>query len=192
MTIEQKYKEASNNASDINQHIHTLRSYSEECNHITEMGVRGVVATWAFLAANPERFVCYDLERHANVDDAELLCIDADISFQFHEQDVLSADIEETDFLFIDTFHTGTQLEKELALHAGKVKRYIAFHDTHTFWEKGEPAYDGPASNCKYLPGEPDKGLRYAIEPFLVANPEWSIVYKTDVNNGLLIIKRNG
>jgi hypothetical protein len=47
-------------------------------------------------------------------------------------------EIEPTDMLFIDTFHVYEQLRRELALHAGKARRFIVLHDTTTFGEKGE------------------------------------------------------
>ena len=36
-----------NERSDINEHIPTLLKYAEECDHITEMGVRKGVSLWA-------------------------------------------------------------------------------------------------------------------------------------------------
>lgn len=186
MTIEKHFKHHSETPSDINEHLPKLREYAKKSKHITEMGVRTVVSTWAFLAGKPKKLVCYDLGRHPNVDEAELLAIDAKIEFEFHEKSVLEVEIEETDFLFIDTFHTATQLAKELELHAGKVRKYIGFHDTHTFWETGEPPYEttgGKGLDC-------GRGLRYALEPFLAAHPEWVVDYKTSANNGLTIIKR--
>ena len=186
MTIEKHFKHHSETPSDINEHLPKLREYAKKSKHITEMGVRTVVSTWAFLAGKPKKLVCYDLGRHPSVDEAELLAIDAKIEFEFHEKSVLEVEIEETDFLFIDTFHTATQLEKELALHAGKVRKYIGFHDTHTFWEKGEPPYEttgGKGLDC-------GRGLKYALEPFMAAHPEWQLEYTTSANNGLTIIKR--
>lgn len=46
--------------NDINEHMPTLVKYSKECDHITEMGVRGIGSTWAFLAGQPKRLVSYD------------------------------------------------------------------------------------------------------------------------------------
>lgn len=186
MTIQEHYNRECATPSDIFYHLPKLKEYASQCDHITEMGVRGVVSTWAFLMGRPKKLVCYDIGKYPRVDEAELLAIDADIEFEFHEKSVLEVEIEETDFLFIDTFHTATQLEKELALHAGKVKKFIGFHDTTTFWEKGEPAYEstgGKGLDC-------GRGLKYALEPFLKNNPEWVVDYKTNENNGLTIIKR--
>ena len=37
--------------SDINEHLAVMHKYADECNHITEFGVRTGVSTWAWLAS---------------------------------------------------------------------------------------------------------------------------------------------
>lgn len=184
MTIKEKYEFAKNNPSDINEHIESLYGFSLQCKKITEMGVRGVVSTWAFLNSRPERLICYDIGKHLNVDEALLLADKEGIAMEFIEANVLNIEIDETDFLFIDTFHSATQLERELQMHATKVNKYIGFHDTTTYWEKGEPSYEGMGDVAC------GRGLKYALEPFLENNPEWKIVYRTNKNNGLTIIEK--
>jgi hypothetical protein len=187
MTIEEKYAERVAEKSDINELLPHLRKYSKGCKHITEMGVRSVVSTYAFLVNKPKKFIGYDLGRYAEVDVAKELAEKAGIEFEFKQEDVLKAEIEQTDFLFIDTFHTATQLDRELKLHAGKVNKFIAFHDTNTYWEVGEPSNEAvadKATNC-------GRGMKFTLEPFLQKNPEWKIVFRTEINNGLIIIQRN-
>lgn len=180
-----RYDLAANTPSDINQLLPYLRAVAERCEHITEMGVRSPTSTWAFLAGNPKKLISYDIARWQGVDEVEDKAPKG--VFTFIEQDVLQADIEETDFLFIDTFHTATQLERELARHSGKVKKYIGFHDTTTFWENGEPPYEGIPADVAC-----GRGLKYALEPFLNNHPEWKYDFITQINNGLTIIKRVG
>ncbi len=48
MKIIDIYNNLCNEKSDINEHLPTLKRYAEKCDHITEMGVRSVVSTWAF------------------------------------------------------------------------------------------------------------------------------------------------
>jgi hypothetical protein len=60
--IENKYNELVNTSSDINEHLPTLRRYAEDCEHITEMGVRWVVSTYAFLVAQPKTLVSIDIQ----------------------------------------------------------------------------------------------------------------------------------
>lgn len=187
-TIQEKYEWAKNTTSDINEHIPVLKEYADKCEHVTEMGVRGVVSTYAFLNSNAKKVIGIDIVEHPNVLECQEIAENEGKDWTFICADVLKIEIEPTDFLFIDTFHTAAQLEKELALHADKVKKYIGFHDTTTFWLSGEyPANDLVASNQTNC----GRGLKYAIEPFLEKHPEWKVVYRTEKNNGLLIIERN-
>ena len=183
MTIQKKYEEKCQEPSDINQLLGYLKEYAEKCEHITEFGVRRPTSTYALLAAKPKRLVSYDIGRYPEVDEVESLATAEGLNFEFVLQDVLQADIEETDFLWIDTAHTATQCERELAKHANKARKYIGFHDYTTFFEIGEGAYNDSDIWC-------GRGLRYAVEPFLAKNPQWQIAFKTDINNGLLIIER--
>jgi len=176
-----KYNTLCNTPSDIYELLPYLHSYAKKCKHITEMGVRTPTSTYAFLAAKPDKLISYDISRSASVDEVEQLAPEI---FEFVLKDVLEAEIEETDFLFIDTYHTAGQLGKELSRHSGNVRSYIGFHDTYTFWEAGEEPYSGINEGAVT-----NKGLKYAIEPFL-AKGGWLISFMTDKNNGLLIIER--
>lgn len=183
--IIEKYDALCKTPSDINQLLPHLKAYAEKCEHITEMGTRAVVSTYAFLASKPKKLVCYDIGRWPEVDHAERMAAEAGIEMVFKLQDVLEADIEPTDFLFIDTYHSASQLELELARHADKARMYIGFHDIATYGRSAEPPYEGIAAhvNC-------GRGLLYAIEPFLEQYPEWKEAFRTEANNGLLILSR--
>ncbi len=179
--IKQKLRQLVELPSDINQHLYNLMGYAEGCNHITEMGVRGVVSTWAFLAANPKKFVGIDIV-DCPVEESKQFAEEAGIEYQFIKADTIDPnfEIEETDFLFIDTLHSYTQLKQELAKHAGKVRQYIGFHDTTTFGFQNEPG----------VVTTPYSGLRPAIMEFLEAHPEWQFQNTWDHNNGVTILKR--
>jgi len=176
MTIQQKYQERCNQVSDIYQHLPTLHNYAKECKRITEMGVRSVVSTWAFLAAKPDRLTSIDLEYSENIEKVVALADIEHIDFDFVKADVLTIEIEPTDLLFIDTWHTYTQLKQELALHASKAAKYIILHDTVTFGHIGE---DGK-----------DKGLLPAVYEFLAANEMWYLKEQYNNNNGLTVLAK--
>jgi hypothetical protein len=181
--IENAYAVCCNRPSDINALLPTLNRYAKECNHITEMGVREVVSTWAFLAASPKKMISYDLFTSPNINAAIELANSAGIDFTFFEQDVIKEgfEIEETDLLFIDTWHSYDQLKKELNKHGNKARKYLAFHDTESFGYKDEEE-----SDFKKQP----QGLIKAIDDFLLENPHWEICEKILINNGLTILKR--
>ena len=61
VNLEQKVNELYLTPSDINEHIPAIIEYGQKCDHITEMGVRWVVSTWAWLACAPKKLIAYDL-----------------------------------------------------------------------------------------------------------------------------------
>jgi hypothetical protein len=137
------------------------------------MGTRTAVSTTALLAARPARLVCYDRVRLPQVD--RLFAAAEGTEAVFRQEDVLAADIEETDLLFIDTWHVYGQLRAELARHAGKARRYVVLHDTATFGENGES------------PGH--RGLWPAVEEFL-AGGAFRLAERYENNNGLTVLER--
>lgn len=173
-TINEQYEFQCNRNSDINQHLPTLKKYSLECEHITEMGVRDIVSTWAFLMGNPKKLISYDVKQ---IDESIILNTikDTNIEFKFILADTTKIEIEETDLLFIDTLHTYDQLKSELELHGNKSKKYLIFHDTTLFGNRGERG---------------DIGLNPAIKEFTEKNPHW-VEHEVFTNCcGLTILKR--
>lgn len=185
-SIKEQFELARNTPGDINEHIDTLYNLAQECSHITEMGVRNVVSTWAFMLRDPETLISIDINTNFNVNKARL----AYPKWKFIQGDTTKIQIEETDLLFIDTLHSYSQLKKELTLHADKVKKYIVLHDTTTFGFLDEPAsFQTPEITGNYKIEE-RKGLQPAIIEFLNDNPEWFLFKEYTNNNGLTILKR--
>ncbi len=187
--IELMYEHYCSTPSDINKHLPTLYQYASQCIHITEMGVRNVVSTYAFLMGKPRKLVCYDINESPNINDAILAAKKNGTEMEFNCKDVLTVEIEPTEFLFIDTLHQYSQIKRELELHAGKVTRFIAFHDVHTYGFTPEPA-DWQTPNIMENYVHNDKGIMPAILEFLNDNPEWRVVYHTLENNGLMVIEK--
>mgnify|MGYP003660191117 CR=1 FL=1 len=191
-TITEQFQLRVNTTSDINQHLETLKNYASECKHITEMGVRTVVSTWAFLASKPKRLVSMDIVQ-CPIQDAEIAAKNEGIDFEFIVADTSNPqlDIEPTDLLFIDTWHVYDQLKKEFELHANKVKKYIILHDTTTFGNVGESGSDliiNPATGQMEMMRK--KGLWPAVEEFLAENTNWTLKERFTHNNGLTILQR--
>lgn len=192
MNIENIYLNLCNTPSDINEHLPTLRNYASRCEHITEMGVRGVVSTFAFAASKPKTIKAIDLfhpsvwNSSQNLELIKNFCKNNFINFEFITGNTLEIEIEETDFLFIDTLHTYPQLKKELELHGNKAKKYIGFHDT-TLYEYN----DEHNSYTDVFVSGPKKGLWPAIEEFIQENPHWKLEERRTNNNGLTILRRD-
>lgn len=184
--LELKYQEAKNNSSDINLHLEKLKEISDNCDVVVELGVRNCVSIYAMVNSSAKKVYGIDIAKSPQVDELELIAKESGKDFEFILGDDLKIEIPECDFIFIDTYHSKLQLEKELALHAHKAKKYLGFHDTQTFWLYAESSYQSAADNQVDGP----EGLKYAIEPFMVTHPEWKQIYRTDLNNGLLILER--
>jgi DNA-binding Xre family transcriptional regulator len=156
--------------SDINEHISVMHKYANECNHITEFGVRTGVSTWAWLASRAKVIRCFDIENinkdlKAHYESAK----DTRKDFTFTCVNTIAdkLEIEPTDLLFIDTEHTYEQCSKELKMHAHNVRKYLIFHDTTICQE-----------------------LNKAINEFLEYNKEWKVKEILTNNNGLTVLER--
>ncbi len=180
-----KYQAACAGPSDINEHLPLLCQLASECNHVTEFGMRGANgSTVAFLAGHPETLVSWDIDPYSVVSQAvaDLLALSTHTSFQPRVGNTLEiSPIEPTDLLFIDTYHTASQLKLELERHAdpvrNAVRKYLVFHDTITFGDKGE---DGSSP-----------GLRAAIRYFQRCHsfPLWELIEDRKNNNGLVVLR---
>jgi hypothetical protein len=173
MTLDEVYYNKCRIESDINEHLPVLREYGEKVNHITEMGVRDIVSTYAFLAARPKQMVSYDI---MPIDTNHIHSLAPYTEYNFILGDTRQVMIEPTELLFIDTLHTYEQLKTELSLHAHKTSKFIIFHDTEIFGVRGQ---DG------------SEGLLKAIDEFLEINPVWTTHLHLKNNNGLTILKKS-
>jgi hypothetical protein len=178
MDLEQKYQHLLNNWSDIQDALPHLRRFASECRHLTEFGIRTANSTTAFLASQPEALISYDI----GLDLKYLQDLDrvkGSINFQYRQGDTREINIEPTHLLFIDTLHTYQQLNIELKRHAGKVMKYLIFHDTWGFRFNDE--VETPTEK---------KGLWPAIQEMLDTERCWENVFELTSGFGLTVLKR--
>jgi len=171
--IKERYEFCRSSPSDINEHIETLMHLSRDCKHITELGVRKMVSSWAVmegLRVEGGKLVSIDIvspeQYGVPLQDIIGGTLTEGVEFEFILGSSLEVEIEETDMLFIDTLHFCDQLSQELKLHAGKTRKYIAMHDT--------------VSNPE---------LMVTINEFLESHPEWKLQTHRTNNNGLTVLR---
>ena len=173
--LEKEYQWACETPSDINQHLPLLKQLADECDTVVELGVRTGVSTRALLASKCKLY-SYDLELDPSVTNLFSLAQQAGKVCSYSADNSLTMTVPEADMLFIDTYHTYTQLSKELELHHSQAKKYIACHDTFTYGLKTDQ--------------DPKKGILTAILEFVSAHPEWRIKYHTSENNGFTVLEK--
>jgi hypothetical protein len=206
MSSQDKYKYRCETVSDINEHLPTLYKYASQCETIAELGVRGVVSSYAFLwglinsEATVKKLYVFDI---SNCDVSELTedCFSSNIEIIDHlNEDDLTVDIsnESYDLCFIDTFHCYPHCYEELCKFHSKTHKYIILHDT---------TIDGQTSECVRMGYEPNmyigivkkyqdkytyddfkRGLGHAITRFIFEHPEWHVIETFDNNNGLTVL----
>ena len=162
-------------------HFEMLNKYANLCDSVTEFGVYDWNTTWAFINSDIKKLRCYDgKERgkfgrsNGGYEDVLKACGEQGIDFKFVKANTRECDIDETDLLFLDTWHSYDQVSSELRL-APKVKKFILFHDTVLFGVIGSGG---------------EEGILRAINEFLEQNPRWEIIENNQDGNGLLAIAR--
>lgn len=209
MELETLYNKAKNTPSDINEHIETLYKYSLECSSIAELGVRGMVSTWAFIKGLADsnnsnlRYYGFDL---IDIDSSiiDRLCFENNINNtnHFKENDLLSDITNETyDMVFIDTMHNYPHCYEELCKFSPHTTKYIILHDTtidgitseYVRLEFDTRHYETVIKHYdnKYTEEEFKMGIMFAIGRFIEENPQWDILESYSHNNGLTILKCN-
>lgn len=188
-----------NETSDINEHLPTLKRYTEECEHITECGVRGCSSSYAFaegLRGRPStKLIQYDIEYNPKMSKFIEECKNENIDAVLHMESDLTCKREQTDLLFIDTWHIYGQLKREFEYWHSYVNKYIIMHDTTVDEWLGETIrgnQDAVAQSKQfgYPIEEIKRGLWPAIQEFLDAHPEWILHKRYTNNNGLTILAR--
>jgi tetratricopeptide (TPR) repeat protein len=173
VALGQLYHLACDGPSDLREHLPLLHDLARRSGHVTEFGAGECTLTTALLFAQPGRLVCFDRLRHARMD--ELSSLRGRTDFVFRREDVLWAQIEETDLLVIDTVGSYAQLHEELRLHAASVRRWIVVARTSLYGDHGEP--------------EGSVGLWPAVEEFL-ARGTFRLAERREAGVGLTVLER--
>ena len=106
--FDQEFRIARDTPSDINEHMEVLKSLADEVEHVTEMGTRTGVSTRAFLASDVT-LRAYDLFLDGRVQELFKLAQTEGKDAEYIQANVLDVEIDETDLLFIDTWHCYAQ-----------------------------------------------------------------------------------
>jgi|TARA_R110000744_G_scaffold213036_1_gene331945 hypothetical protein len=184
--IEGEYKKVKNTFSDINEHIELLYTLGMECDKICEMGVRDGASTRAFLNTNAS-LRSYDIELNQEVVMLFNRAKQVGKDVTYEKANVLNIDIDQCDLLFIDTWHSGSQLKRELKIHGNKANKYLVFHDTQTYGCRDEKENWRDFADKRPMPNE---GLISPIINFVIENPEWKFKEFRTNNNGLTVLER--
>jgi hypothetical protein len=197
--IRDKYHRLCQTASDINEHLPILAQYASECTHVTECGISTVVSSYAFadaLRGRPgTRFIHIDPVWHPNIDVFQAECKAEGLDSVYYRMSDLDCPMEDTDLLFIDSWHVYGHLKREMARWHPHVRKYMLLHDTTVDSRDGETIRLGwDAARQSRETGIPVEEIRRGIWPavveFLEEHPEWQMRERLENNNGLTVLER--
>jgi len=174
------------------RHLSYMRLMAEDVDTVVELGVKRGTSSSA-LCWCKKRLISYDIKV---IPTARRLQQFIGPKWDLREEDTLKVrteDVPEHDLLFIDSLHTYKQVTCELAIFPPKTRRFILFHDTITFATMGANGESGT-----YLPQPENRadfdskshGIRFAIDEFMIRNPEWRIVRHAPFGHGLLTLEK--
>lgn len=197
--LEKQYQFHRDLPSDINEHLPTLKELARKCSSAIEIGIRGIVSSWAVLqglseSSCPNRsYIGIDIDppKEEKLSLLKKLSHAHGIKFFFIQGNDMEVDIEPADLLFIDSLHTYCHLTYELEKFSPKIRKYIALHDTSAPW--GDCDDDHYFGNYSEYPSHYDrtkKGLWPAVMDFLDRHPEWTLEARYYNNHGFTILKR--
>lgn len=174
MDFEKEYQDACARDSDIHEHLPIISELTSQCTHATELGVGWAQSTRAFLRHDVEMH-SYEFNPLPGIREYFDSARNAGRNVTLHVADTREVEIAETDIMLVDSLHVYEQVQKELELHAGKVRKYLLFHDTTSFADHGE--FGG-------------KGIWPAVQEFIDSHLEWQLTERRTNNNGLTILTR--
>jgi hypothetical protein len=166
-------------------HMEFIRELVRGLGDCAEFGVRRANSTLALLEGCTGSVHSYDVERLPEYEPIlkEVEHV-AGPRWQFHLQSSLEADLPPCDALVIDSLHNYDQVRAELARHAGRVRKYLIFHDTMSCCCRGQSASSGELED-RVL------GIRPAIDHFMIEHRgEWEIIAHRLEHAGLLVLER--
>ena len=197
--LQSRFIELCHYPTDIYEHLPTIANYASMCKHITECGVRGAISSYALATGIVDtpgaKMVQVDPETSLASENFRLECERQSLNVVYYKQSDLDCPMENTDLLFIDTWHVYGQLKRELSRWNEHVNKYILLHDTEVDKWQGETIRCGgnpeELSRQFNIPvQEICRGLYPALLEFLNEHPEWRVAEQYTNCNGLTVLVR--
>jgi hypothetical protein len=168
-SLEEWYAAAKSTTSDFHEHLDTLKDLASACEHVTQVGIWGKPSRVALAQGTQGRFTDY-----APAKRPEWKGLQQFLGQRFEGKEwAPDFEIEPTDLLFLDTYHTAEETHSLLTRHAPKVARYIVVHTTEIYGEKGDDG--GP-------------GVLHGVRKFVHEHREWTVIRQDRNNYGLVVL----
>ncbi len=185
--VEALYRGHAEGRTTMAAHLPRLRALAAGLPLAVEFGVkRGGSSSALLLGA--QHVLSYDLVETPQARELEAAAGD---SWEYRIGDSRTADVRACDLLLVDSLHTYAQVRAELQRWAGRVRRWLVFHDSVTFGSIGADGETGRWLHAGPPPIPPEAlGIRPAVDELMIADDTWRIVSHETASHGLLVLER--
>ena len=207
MKLTEIYNQKCASPSDIYEHLPTLKAYASECTHVTEMGVRTIVSTYALLQGLHDWKGRTFLNGCDASNSMPLYHIDAPkklklVSIDLYHPQEHGGNLQEAedvareakvDFEFIKGDTLKIDIEPTDFLFIDTLHIYpqlLAELERHHTKVKKFIALHDTTTFATKGEVEGERGLWFAVEEFLANHKEWMLRQRYTNNNGLTILER--
>lgn len=127
---------------DLNQHILNLITYSNKCDHVTEITNRRE-STVALACGMPKKLISYTTEADELITECLLPKCKNVVNLDIRKNQKPNGSIEPTDMLFVDDQQNGPYIQSVLNTYSNSVNRFIVIHDTELYGRGGAGNKEG-------------------------------------------------
>lgn len=199
--IETIFYECANEASSI-EYYSALRKLANQYSHVTELGAYHLGSSFAILLGlleNPspsKSLLAIDcgIPPKYRLQLAQTAAKQIGIQFSFLQANDFDIELQPTDMLNIDTYHTYRHLTYELEKFSPIVRSTIVLHDTSApFGYYDENAHAPNWDIESRYPPHIDRtkmGLWSAVTDFLKLHPEWELIERNTNGPGFTVLRR--
>ncbi len=185
-------------------HSSALRKLAAQCSSVIEIGTYEMASAFSILVGLSEcraasrSFLGIDcaIRSVKKLNQAKEWAEKENITFRFLQiNDLDLPQLEQTEFLHIDSSHTYRHLSYELETFSPNVSRYILMHDTSPPWGNRDENENISQSDLERYPAWIDRekrGLWPAVQDFLARHSEWEIQERCEIAAGYTILERAG
>lgn len=175
-SLDSLYESMCRAQSDLHTHLPKLKELASKCGTVTEITQRHQ-STVALLAGQPSRLISYTSALGSSHILPMLDKIKGNTTLVLLNKDALDPEVsaEPTDLLFIDEIQLSDRIWAQLQKFGHTCARFIIFHDTQIYGERG------PNGQAGILP---------ALRRWVKERPEWSVIYHTQEQYGLTVLGR--
>ena len=178
--IRKEYNKILNNSTvEEGKYYSSIRKYAEDCESISELGVRKAEEAVAMMAKGVDKVTLYDLMYAGHINPIMEDLEEEGINFMCLPRNPIRDELDKADLFIISSIHTYNNVKMDLSEVKDKANKYIIVTGTEEFGYKNEAQQAGKK-----------EGVVPAVEEFLQNNPKWEKIDQVPYGKGFIVMSK--